>query len=297
MYNAQHKTNTKYWIWLSRIQKLTTVQKAVLLKKFNTPQAIWELNYNNLIQVPELDEKSVNEILNNEYRENLEKYEEYISKNNIKLITLFDEEYPKSLKNIYDTPIMLFAKGNTKLLENGGIAIVGSRNCTLYGSETAKKLAYNLAKKNIPIISGLARGIDKYSHIGALEAQGDTIAVLGNGLDYIYPYENKNLYERILENNGLIVTEYVIGTQPSKINFPARNRIISGLADGVTVVEAQKRSGALITADFALEQGKEVFAVPGNVNSANSEGTNELIKQGATLVTNYQDIISAMCHT
>ena len=297
MYNAQHKTNTKYWIWLSRIQKLTTVQKAVLLKKFNTPQAIWELNYNNLIQVPELDEKSVNEILNNEYRENLEKYEEYISKNNIKLITLFDEEYPKSLKNIYDTPIMLFAKGNTKLLENGGIAIVGSRNCTLYGSETAKKLAYNLAKKNIPIISGLARRIDKYSHIGALEAQGDTIAVLGNGLDYIYPYENKNLYERILENNGLIVTEYVIGTQPSKINFPARNRIISGLADGVTVVEAQKRSGALITADFALEQGKEVFAVPGNVNSANSEGTNELIKQGATLVTNYQDIISAMCHT
>ena len=141
------------------------------------------------------------------------------------------------------------------------------------------------------IVSGLARGIDKFSHIGALEAKGSTIAVIGNGLDDIYPYENKNLSERILENDGLIVTEYIIGTKPSRLNFPARNRIISGLSEAVVVVEAKEKSGALITADFGLEQGKEVCAVPNNIYNKNSKGTNELIKQGASLITGYRDVL------
>ena len=167
---------------------------------------------------------------------------------------------------------------------------MGCRDCSIYGKNVARKLSYDLAKENITIISGLAKGIDAYAHLGALDAGGGTIAVIGNGLDYIYPYENKKIYERIIKNNGLIITEYVIGTKPEKINFPARNRIVSGLSDGVVVVEAKEKSGALITADFALEQGKNVYAVPGNINSFNSYGTNELIKQGAYAITDFTDI-------
>ena len=213
-------------------------------------------------------------------------------KNNIKIITLNDSYYPENLKKIYDKPIKIYARGNLKLLNSKSIAIVGCRKCSNYGKDVALKMSYELAKSNITIISGLAKGIDKYSHIGALEAGGNTIAVLGHGLDMIYPYENYELSERIIQNNGLIITEYAIGTKPNKLTFPARNRIISGLSDGVVVVEAKNRSGALITADFALEQGKEVFAVPGNIYNCNSEGTNELIKQGACLITNIDDILN-----
>lgn len=288
------KMNVKYWIWFSRIEKLNSLQKGILLEKFKSPKKIWNLEEKDLRKLDGINEKCVKEIFNKKYRENLEKYESYMNQNNIQLITIFDEIYPKRLKNIYDKPIVLFAKGNLQLLQKGGIAMVGSRECSVYGKETAKKLAYNLAKEDVCIISGLAKGIDKYSHVGALEARGNTIAVIGSGLDYMYPYENKNLYERILKNKGLIVTEYIIGTKPSRINFPARNRIISGLSDGIVVVEAKERSGALITVDFALEHGKEVFAVPGNIDSISSKGTNELIKQGANVVTGYEDIMSIM---
>ena len=212
--------------------------------------------------------------------------------NKIISITTYDKKYPEKLKNIYDKPCVLYAKGNLDLLNEKSVAIVGSRDCTDYGKNTAKQLAYNLAKNNICIVSGLAKGIDKYAHIGALEANGNTIAVIGNGLDYIYPYENKNLYELILRKNGLIITEYIIGTKPNRMNFPARNRIISGLSDGIVVVEAGKKSGSLITAEFGMEQGKEVFAVPGNIDSPNSVGTNELIKDGANIVLDYTDILN-----
>ena len=219
-----------------------------------------------------------------------------MNKNNINIITILDKDYPEKLKNIYDKPMVLFAKGNIGLLKQDGIAIVGCRDCTTYGKNTAKKLAYDLAKQNKCIISGLAKGIDRYSHIGALEAKGNTIAVIENGLDNIYPYENKELSELILKNKGLIITEYIIGTPPDRINFPARNRIISGLADGIVVVEAKEKSGSLITADFGIEHGKDIFAVPGNINNANSIGTNNLIKQGANVATNYEDIIN-VCYS
>lgn len=214
--------------------------------------------------------------------------------NDIKTITLLDEEYPEKLKNIYDNPKVLYAKGNIELLNEQSVAIVGCRDCSEYGKNIARKLSYNLAKENICIISGLAKGIDTFSHIGALEAGGKTIAVIGNGLDYVYPFENKDLYERILKNDGLIVTEYNLGIKPEKLNFPARNRIISGLSDAIVVVEAKEKSGALITAEFGLEHGKEVLAVPGNVNSINSKGTNNLIKDGAYIVTDYKDVLECI---
>ena len=286
--------DNKYWIWFSRIEKLSVIKKGLLLNKFKNPQNIWNLKKQELSDISELDENNVNEILEKKYRENLDKYQSYIEKNKIQMITLYDSNYPEQLKQIYDKPIVLYAIGNIDLLHKSGVAIVGCRECSEYGKKTAQKMGYELAKRDICIISGLAKGIDKYSHIGALEAEGSTIAIIGNGLDYIYPYENKNLYERIIRNNGLIVTEYIVGTKPNKLNFPARNRIISGLSTGVVVIEAKEKSCSLITADFALEQGKDVFAVPGNIDNPNSKGTNELIKQGAIIVTDYRDVMEVL---
>ncbi|MBR2240923.1 MAG: DNA-processing protein DprA [Clostridia bacterium] len=280
----------KYWIWFSRIKKLNVLQKRELLRIYQSPEKIWMLNKAELFNIRELDNQCIEEILNEEYRKNIEKYIEYMRKNNIIMITINDKLYPNKLKELYDKPVVLFAKGNINLMNNNCVAIVGSRECTEYGKNEAQKLSYELAKNNMCIVSGLARGIDKYAHIGAIKAKGNTIAVIGNGLDNIYPYENQKLAERIIENNGLIVTEYIVGTKPDKINFPARNRIISGLSDGIVVVEAKEKSGALITADFGLEQGKEIFAVPGNINCQNSVGTNRLIQDGANIVISYKDI-------
>ena len=284
----------KYWIWFSKIKKLTCVQKEKLLNKYGTIENIWNLDVKKLKNETMLSDEEINAIVDKTAREKLEQYEYYMEKNNIKMINIMDDEYPEKLKNIYDKPIVLFTKGNTELLKNISVAMVGCRDCTNYGKKIAQKLAYDLAKENICIVSGLAKGIDKFSHIGALEAKGKTIAVIGNGLDYVYPFENKDLYERIIKNNGLIVTEYIIGTKPEKLNFPARNRIISALSNAVVVVEAKVKSGSLITAEFGLEYGKEILAVPGNIDNLNSQGTNLLIKDGACVVTNYKDVLNCV---
>ena len=205
-------------------------------------------------------------------------------------ITKNDKCYPKQLKNIYDAPKKLYIRGNKEILGNFGVAIVGCRDNTKYGELIAKNLGYNLAKQGINVISGLAKGIDSFAHIGAIYAKGRTIAVLGNGIDTIYPEENIIIAKKIIEYGGCIVSEYPPKTKIEKKNFPARNRIISGLSQSVVIVEAKEKSGALITVDFALEQGREVYAVPGLITSKQSEGTNELIKQGAIPVTNYKDI-------
>lgn len=211
----------------------------------------------------------------------------------IEEILIESEEYPKQLKNIYDPPLKLYVLGNKKLLEQRGIAIVGARKATEYGKNIALQLSRRLSENGINVISGLALGIDTYAHLGTLQESciGKTIAVLGCGLNEIYPKQNRELAKRIIDNGGCIISEYPIGTKPEKLNFPQRNRIISGLSNGVVVVEASEKSGSLITADFALEQGREVFAVPGNILNQTSVGTNSLIKQGAKLVTNYMDII------
>lgn len=213
-----------------------------------------------------------------------------MQKYGIGIINIKDKEYPQILKNIYDPPINLYIKGNKEILNNNSIAIVGCREATEYGKKAAKYFAYNLSKKGINIVSGLAKGIDSYSHIGTFQNEGKTIAVIGNGLDMIYPSENIWIAKKILETGGAIISEYPLGTKPEKMNFPARNRIISGISKGIIVVEAKEKSGTLITVDFALEQGRDVYVVPGNINSVNSIGTNELIKQGAKMITTYDEV-------
>ena len=211
----------------------------------------------------------------------------------IEEINIGNKDYPEQLRNIYDPPLRLYVLGNKEILKEKGIAVVGTRNPTEYGKKVAIQFAKQLSEKGINIISGLAVGIDTCAHLGNLQVynKAKTIAVLGNGLDEIYPKENINLAKQIIKSGGCIISEYPIGTKPEKLHFPQRNRIISGLSKGVLVIEAREKSGSLITADFALEQGKEVFAVPGDMGKLTSVGTNNLIKQGAKLVTKYEEIL------
>ena len=212
--------------------------------------------------------------------------------NGVRILTLADPAYPKLLKEIFDPPIVLFCKGDIECLNQHCISIVGSRRATPYGVNTAEKLARELARRGLTICSGLARGIDSAAHRGALEVQGKTMAVLGSGLDHIYPRENKKMAQQI--EGGCVISEFPLNTSPSPQNFPIRNRIISGLSLGTCLVEAAEFSGSLITARLALEQGREVMAVPGNITSPNSFGPNLWIKQGAKLVQNWEDIVEEL---
>ena len=211
----------------------------------------------------------------------------------IEEINIENKFYPQQLKNIYNSPNKIYVLGNKEILKQKGIAIVGARKATEYGKKVAFNFSKELSANGINIISGLALGIDTYAHLGTLqqESKGKTIAVLGSGLDVIYPKYNIALAKEILKRGGCIISEYPLGTKPEKLHFPQRNRIISGLSKGVLVVEAGENSGSLITADLALEQGKDVFSVPGDISKLTSIGTNSLIKQGAKLVTNYIDIL------
>ena len=206
-------------------------------------------------------------------------------------VNINDEIYPTKLKEIKNVPKKLFLRGNIDLFRSNSIAIVGSRECTSYGFYKAYEFAKELSKKEICVISGLAQGIDTAAHLGAMHQKGKTIAVLGTGLNKIYPKENEILAESIIKNGGLIISEYGLYGERKSENFPKRNRIMSGLSNGILVIEAKKRSGTLITARYAKEQGKKVFSLPGNVDVINSGGTNELIKKGTKLVTDVKDIL------
>lgn len=287
MQNLEQK---KYWIWLSLIKNLGSKRKQKLLERYKQPETIYNLTKKELLQVEGIGEQLAENILDSNIRNSINKHIAYMQEHNIDIISILDKEYPSILKEICDPPIQLYIKGNKNILNTPSIAIVGCRDVSEYGKKVAKYFAYNLAKQNINIISGLAKGVDSYAHMGTLSTVGKTIAVVGNGLDTIYPIENKQLSEQILKNGGAIISEYPLGTKPEKMNFPARNRIISGMSNGIIVVEAKIKSGTLITVDFALEQGRDVYVVPGNINSINSVGTNELIKQGARMVTSYKEI-------
>lgn len=210
-----------------------------------------------------------------------------------RLITFWDKEFPEQLKNIYDPPAFLFVIGTLRGEDKNAIAVVGSRRPSNYGRVVTERLTSELANKGLTIVSGLAYGIDTLAHAQALQSGGRTIAVLGSGVDMIYPTENRSLAERIAKN-GAIISEFPMGSGPDRNNFPRRNRIICGLSLGTLVVEAGERSGALITAAMALDQNREVFAVPGNIDSPNSFGTNELVKQGAKIVTSSADILEEL---
>lgn len=315
----------KYWIWLSLIPNLASKQKQKLLKLYGHPETIYHLQEKELLKIEGIEEGIVKIILDKNRKASVESHIEYMIKNDIDIISIQDKYYPQVLKNIYDPPISLYGKGDVTILNEKTIGIIGCREATQYGRSVAKYFSYQLAKQNINIISGLAKGVDSYAHLGTICAQrernnaqkernriplkkdnssicsdsnkdnfenyGKTVAVLGNGLDRIYPKENEFLAKHIIQEGGAILSEYPLGTKPDKMNFPQRNRIISGMSQGILVVEAKEKSGTLITVDFALEQGRDVFVVPGNINSVHSVGTNRLIQQGAKLVTNYVDIL------
>lgn len=283
----------KYWIWLSLLEGLGNIGKQRLLEKYGTPEKIYNLTEEEL-RKNEIKEQVIQNILNLEIKNSLIKHIEVMEQNKIDIISINDKEYPQILKEIYDPPISLYIKGNKEILNQKAIAIIGCREATSYGKKAASYFAYNLAKEenDFVIVSGFAKGIDSYAHIGTITAKGRTIAVVGSGLDIIYPKENAVLENKIIKEGGAIISEYPLGTKPEKMNFPRRNRIISGLSKGVIVVEAKKESGTLITVDFALEQGRDVFVVPGNIDSINSVGTNDLIKQGAKMVTKYEEVVN-----
>jgi len=279
-----------YWLWLSSLTGLGPVKARRLLEIYGHPRVIYHLPEEKLKEQGQLTPKNIEEILSREKKEKIDKIADLMLKKDIKLVTFLDKSYPEKLKHIYDPPVALYYRGSFALSEFS-VAVVGSRRTTNYGSITAKKLSYELAVRGVQIVSGMARGIDSMAHEGCLDAGGKTVAVLGCGPDYIYPPENARLYEGILAAGGLILSEYPPGTPPMQYNFPARNRIISGISSGVLVVEAAQRSGSLITAALALEQGREVFAVPGNIDCAYSRGTNSLIREGAKIVLGVEDIL------
>jgi DNA processing protein len=212
----------------------------------------------------------------------------------LRIVTQADKDYPASLREIYDPPLALYIKGTIPETWPRGVALVGSRETSHYGLETAKKLGYQLAYAGVPVISGLARGIDTAAHLGALAAKGTTWAVLGCGLDKMYPPENDALAAKIVESGGCLISELPLGTAPDKRTFPMRNRIVAGMSFGVLVIEAGRQSGALITARQALEQGRQVFAVPGRIDNPLAQGCHQLIKDGAKLVEGVEDILGEL---
>lgn len=288
------KQELKYWLAWNRIKEIGPVRFLKLCQHFSSLEDAW---YSN-IRKPEIKtmlnikEETLSKIELDKTLINPDDELSLLEEKGIKAITIKEEGYPSILKDIYSPPPIIYYQGNflSIMKESEGLAVVGSRMPTFYGRKVAKELSNEIAKAGYVVISGLARGIDTNAHLGALEACGKTIAVLGSGLDRIYPTENKKLAQRIINENGSIISEFPLLTRPEKNNFPRRNRIISGLSLGTIVVEAAEKSGALITADFALEQGKEVFAVPGSIYSFLSTGCHNLIKQGAKLINNCQDI-------
>lgn len=281
-----------YWVWLSGIPGIGAKRFQKLIERFGEPKNVWEASESDLLDMGNvIGYKNIDEIIKSRTPENEEKAFKIVNNKDVNVYTLLCPEYPRLLKNIYDPPPVLYIRGNDLKTDICSISVVGSRRSSQYGRLVAKELCRKLAEAGVGIVSGLARGIDTAAHTGALEApKGYTVAVLGNGVDYVYPPENRKLYDQIVER-GTLVSEYPLGTQPSQGNFPARNRIISGLTKGVLVVEAGLRSGALITVDYALEQGRDVYALPGNINSPYSAGTNSLIKEGAKVVTCVEDIL------
>ena len=284
-------TAKEAYIVLNMLDEVGPVRVRRLLDAFGEPQAILQAGKAELMQVEGVGEEVSRSILNWREQADLDAELARIEKGGVRVVTRDETDYPKHLREIYDPPLVLYVKGSLSEKDAVSIAIVGSRRTSLYGQEMARKLAYQLARVGVTVVSGLARGIDTQAHKGALQAKGRTVAVLGCGIDVVYPSENKKLAEEIVEKGGALVTEFPFGVQPDRQTFPMRNRIVSGWSLGVVVVEANLKSGALITAGFAGEQGRHVFAVPGRADSPLSKGAKKLIKDGAKLTEDVEDIL------
>lgn len=279
-----------YWATLQTIPEIGFHNLMRLYHYFSSGKDVWKAKEHILREVPNFSPQVAEKIVCYRRILNPEKTAEELAKKEIKLVLLNEPEYPSYLSNISDPPVLLYFQGKLPPREMPLLAIVGARRATPYGIAVAQNLSGELAQRGWGIVSGMARGIDAAAHEGALQENGYTLAVLGCGIDICYPRENYLLKERIREK-GCLLTEFPSGTRPEPKNFPIRNRIISGCALGTLVVEAGEKSGSLITATLALEQGREVFAVPGPITSIQSKGANSLIKQGAKLVAKVEDIL------
>lgn len=279
-------------IILNLLSGIGYVRFNALCNKFGTPSDVINASFNSLLQVPGVGENLAGKIKNWQENIDLNKELDLVKKAGVKVITICDVDYPSQLKEIPDPPLCLYVRGELNCNLNSSIAVVGSRRITGYGREMTEFLVSGLAYSNWIVVSGLAYGIDAVAHQTAVNANGTTIAVLGGGLARLHPQEHAVLARNIIEKGGAVISEFPMELSPTRKTFPMRNRIISGLCSGVVVVEAGVKSGSLITANFALEQGRLVFAVPGRANSPQSRGCNKLIKDGAVLTENIDDILN-----
>jgi len=282
-----------YWLALALTPGLACRLSARLLRKFGSPERVFAAPLTEL-ELSSLPARVAQAVFNHEAFKRAEK--ELAAVKNIsgcRLINWTEPEYPQNLLQIYDPPVLFYLRGDPQILNLPSLGIVGTRRPTLYGSQMAERLGRDLAARGLVIVSGMARGIDAIGHQGALASNGRAIGVLGTGIDVCYPKENKKLYEKVLER-GAILSEFPLGTHPAPENFPIRNRIVAGMPLGVIVIEGAEYSGSLITARLAMEFGREVFGVPGNVTQAVSHAPNALIKQGAKLTVNAEDVIEEL---
>ena len=282
----------KYWVGFSMIPRIGRVKMTQLESHFGNLEAAWQAAPADLKHAG-LDSGSVNAISSWRPKISLEAEMEKLDQYGIKVFTWHDADYPSRLKEIYDYPPVLYIRGSLLPEDEWCLAVVGTRRPTVYGRQVTEEIVADLVQNKITIVSGLARGIDSVAHHSALEAGGRSIAVFASGLDTVYPGENTDLARRIIQH-GALISEYPLGTRPRADNFPRRNRIMSGLSLGVLITEAGETSGAMITANMALEQNREVFAIPGSILSPASRGTNRLIQEGAKLVHNCTDILEEL---
>jgi DNA processing protein len=279
-----------YWLALSLTPGVGSTLIKRLVDQFDNPEAVFQAPMKELLRIEGLGEKVALEIIKGPLEKAVERELSLLKEVGGAILTLKDDAYPKRLRDIYDPPAVLYVRGELKKEDELAVSIVGSRKTSPYGRWITEKVSQELARHGVTIVSGMARGIDSLAHWGAISAGGRTIAVLGCGVDVIYPSENRNLFRKIIDC-GAVLSEFRMGSPPEAGHFPKRNRIISGLSLGVVVVEASTKSGSLLTAGYALEQGREVFAVPGNVGFEGSRGTNRLIKDGAKMVESSEDVL------
>ena len=284
----------KDWISLNMTPGVGPRVATNFLERFGSPSAVFHARRHELESM-RLKPETIESIIKNEFAERAEGELDRVKNLGGDILILDDGSYPNLLREIADPPITLYVRGDWQAcLDQPCVGVIGSRQCSTYGENASEMLSRDLASRGIAIVSGLARGIDSAAHRGALQAKGRTVAVMGTGIDGVYPKENTRLVREILDGGGCLVSQFPLGTPPLKDNFPYRNRIISGLSLGVLIVEASERSGSLITARLAAEQNREVMAVPGNITSSNSYGTNYLIKAGAKLVQQWQDVVAEL---
>lgn len=289
----------KYVYFLMKVNKLGNTRIKNILSRIKDPYDFFNCSQSDLRKVEGIDHSISRVIIESsknrsQYDSECEKFIDDALKKNIFVVSILDKEYPENLKKIFDAPVMLYYKGKLDMSDRYSLSIVGTRNPTEYGKYTCEKFTEKLSKLGIPVISGFARGIDTIVHKVCLRNNNLTYAVFGCGADIVYPYENRKLYYELIER-GAVVTEFPVSSQPEKVNFPRRNRIISGISLGSLIIESGLKGGSILTAEFAIDQNREVFAVPGYINSKQSEGTNELIKRGqAKLVTQIEDILEEL---